>query len=65
MHVLGTILLFAYGLAWLAVFYIPALPDSPLRTMAWIPAAVCALVVPMIVADRVLETPFVFLGVCR
>ena len=48
---LKVILIAVYTLAWLTAFYQLFHRSPALRMLAWIPAAICAFAVPLIVSD--------------
>lgn len=58
----GVVLVFigGYLLLWWVVFWVP-LRRSPFSVLAFIPALVCAVGVPLIVSDSLMETPRGFL----
>jgi hypothetical protein len=52
MTIEGPILIGANLLTWWLVFWLPLKKDNPLRFLVFIPAAVCALGVPIMIDDK-------------
>ncbi len=57
MRIITTLWLAAYMFAWWFVFVLPMRRDNSYRALAFIPAAIFALAVPICVADTLRRTP--------